>query len=197
MKRETLFKFTLTAMFCAMIAALTFIPYTGYIVYGLLSITTIHVVVILGAVLLGPSRGAVLGLVWGLTCWAYAFMQGTADAAIFLNPMISVVPRILVGFAAGWYYKGFSKLFGHMKSVFAPNLAIICTAICGTLTNTVLVLSAISIFGTGVMTLGATLTMIIKIALTLNGVLETLLAAIVIPIVCQPLFKLMKRYANA
>ena len=104
MKRGQLFKLTLTAMFCALIIALTFIPYTGYIVYGLLSITTIHVVVIIGAVILGPWGGTILGLVWGVTCLIYAAMNGTADAAIFLDPRISVLPRILVGLAAGWYY---------------------------------------------------------------------------------------------
>ena len=68
MKKNQLFQLTLTAMFSAIIIALTFIPFTGYISYGLLSITTIHVVVILGAVVLGPLRGTILGLVWGVTC---------------------------------------------------------------------------------------------------------------------------------
>lgn len=115
MKKNQLFQLTLTAMFSAIIIALTFIPFTGYISYGLLSITTIHVVVILGAVVLGPLRGTILGLVWGVTCLLYAFMNGTADAVIFLNPMISVVPRILVGLAAGWYYRGLRRLLSRTK----------------------------------------------------------------------------------
>lgn len=195
MKKNQLFTLTLTAMFCALIIALTFIPYTGYIVYGLLSITTIHVVVILGAVILGPVRGAVLGLVWGVTCLLYAMMNGTADAAIFLDPRISVIPRILVGFAAGWYYRGFDKLFSKLPQKVHSTLAAVITAILGTLTNTVLVLSAISLFGTGVATLGSTLTVILQTALALNGVVETLLAAIVVPAVSLPLFQLTKRYA--
>lgn len=69
LKKNQLFTLTLTAMFCALIIALTFIPYTGYItIVGMLSITTIHVVVILGASLLGPVRGTILGAVWGVTC---------------------------------------------------------------------------------------------------------------------------------
>lgn len=197
MKKNQLFTLTLTAMFCALIIALTFIPYTGYITYGLLSITTIHVVVILGAVMLGPLRGAVLGGVWGVTCLIYAMMNGTADAAIFLDPRISVIPRILVGFAAGWYYRGFNKLFSKLRREVNSALAAILTAVLGTLTNTALVLSAISLFGTGVATLGSTLTAIIQAALALNGIVETLLAVVLVPAISLPLFRLMKRYSTA
>lgn len=181
-------------MFCALIIALTFIPYTGYIVYGLLSITTIHVVVIIGAVILGPWGGTILGLVWGVTCLIYAAMNGTADAAIFLDPRISVLPRILVGLAAGWYYTGFHKLFSKWHKDGNSTLAAALTGLFGTLTNTVLVLSAISIFGTGVATLGSTLTTILKTAFALNGVVETILAVVVVPAVSLPLFRIMKRY---
>ncbi len=194
MKKNQMFSLTLTAMFCALIIALTFIPYTGYIVYGLLSITTIHVVVILGAVMLGPWRGAVLGLVWGVTCLIYAMMNGTADAVIFLDPRISVIPRLFVGFLAGWYYRGFSRLFSRLRPPLGGTLSAVLTGIFGTLTNTVLVLSAISLFGTGVATLGSTLTTILQTALALNGVVETVLAAVVVPAVSAPLFKVMKRY---
>lgn len=196
-KKNQLLSLTLTAMFCALIIALTFIPYTGYITYGLLSITTIHVVVILGAVILGPWRGAVLGLVWGVTCLLYAMMNGTADAVIFLDPRISVIPRLLVGFLAGWYYRGFHKLLSRLRPALGNTLSAIFTGICGTLTNTVLVLSAISLFGTGVATLGSTLTVILQTALALNGVVETVLAAVVVPAVSAPLFQLMKRYGAA
>lgn len=201
MKKSSLFKMTLTAMFCALVIALTFIPFTGYITYGLLSITTLHVVVILGAVLLGPARGTVLGGVWGVTCLIYAFMNGTADAVIFTDPRISVIPRILVGLAAGWYYVGFKKLFERIRfsSVFKrikmdEILAAGCTALCGTLTNTALVLTAITIFGTGFVSLGATLTTIVDTAIALNGVVETILAVVVVPAVSRPLFGMMKRY---
>ncbi len=116
MTRSKLEKMVLTAMFCAIITAMTFIPFVGYITYGGLSLTTLHVVAILGAVTLGPVRGAVIGLVWGVTCLLYAMANGTADAAIFLNPLISVVPRVIVGFMAGWYFRWFAALFGKASA---------------------------------------------------------------------------------
>ena len=192
--KDQMTKLTLTAMFFAIIIALTFIPYTGYIVYGLLSITTIHVVVILGAVVLGPARGTLLGLVWGITCLLYALMNGTADAVIFLDPRISVIPRILVGLAAGWYYRGFSRIFRRVKG--GEIIAAAITGALGTLTNTVLVLTSISLFGSAVATLGSTLETIIKTAFALNGVVELVLAVVVVPAVARPILQIMKRYGS-
>ena len=58
----------LTSVFIALIIVMTVIPYTGYINYGAVEITTLHLVVILGAVCLGWKAGTLLGFVWGFTC---------------------------------------------------------------------------------------------------------------------------------
>lgn len=196
-KSKNLLKMTLTAMFCAIVIAMTFIPYVGYIVYGGLSITTLHVVVILGAVILGPTSGTIIGLTWGVTCLVYAAMSGTADAMIFLDPRISVIPRILVGFAAGWFYRLLKpvsdKLFRNKQngSVAAASAV---TGVLGTATNTVLVLTAISLFGgSGVIKLGMVLQTIIQVALTLNGTIELVMAIVLIPALSVPLFKYLRR----
>lgn len=198
-KSKNLVRMTLTAMFCAIIIAMTFIPYVGYITYGLLSITTLHVVVILGAVILGPLDGTLLGLVWGVTCLIYAAMNGTADAAIFLDPRISVIPRILVGLAAGWFFRLLNALFGKLiynrKASVAVSAAL--TGVLGTATNTALVLTAIGLFGgSGVLKLGTVLKTIIQTALALNGVVELIMAAVLVPALCVPLFNYMKKEGN-
>lgn len=195
-KSNSLVKTVLTAMFCALVIAMTFTPYVGYIVYGGLSITTLHVVVILGAVILGPARGTIIGLVWGVTCLIYAAMNGTADAIIFLNPLISVVPRILVGFGAGWYYKLFDPLFRKFihNSKTASAASAIVTAVLGTLTNTVLVLTAISLFGgNGLIKFGKVLTVIVQTALALNGVVELIMAIVLVPALSLPLFNYLRK----
>ena len=56
-----------TAMFVAIILAMSFVPYLGYIPLGFMNATIIHVPVIIGAILLGPARGAFLGGIFGLT----------------------------------------------------------------------------------------------------------------------------------
>lgn len=198
-KNQNLFKMTLTAMFCAIVIAMTFIPYVGYITYGLLSITTLHVIVILGAIILGPASGTLIGLVWGVTCLIYAAMNGTADAAIFLDPRISVIPRILVGFAAGWFFKLlnplFAKLIHNQNGAIATSSAI--TGALGTATNTALVLTAISLFGgSGVLKLGVVLNKIISVALTLNGAIELVLAVVIVPALSVPLFKYLRKHRS-
>ena len=54
----------LTSVFIALIIVMTVIPYTGYINYGAVEITTLHLVVILGAVCLGWKAGT---LFWALS----------------------------------------------------------------------------------------------------------------------------------
>lgn len=181
-KTRTLY-LTQTALFSALIIAMTFIPYVGYIVLGpTLSITTLHIPVIIGAILLGRSGGTILGAVWGITCLIYAAMNGTADAAIFLDPRISVIPRILVGFLTAVYYLAAMKLFKKLKPTAARGISVGIAAVLGTLTNTVLVLTAISLFGSeGFVALTGVIGGIFKTMVALNGVVE-LAAAVLIAI---------------
>ncbi len=109
--KKSIVPLTQLALFSAIILVMTFIPYLGYItIPGALSITTLHIPVIIGAIVLSRQTysyawGAAIGGVWGVTCLLYALFNGTADAAIFLNPLISVVPRILVGVLIVAFYK--------------------------------------------------------------------------------------------
>lgn len=192
-RNKRILNITLTAMFMALLIAMTFIPYVGYIVYGGLSITTLHVVTILGATVLGPLYGTILGGVWGVTCLIYAMMNGTADAMIFLDPRISVIPRILVGLIAGWCFRALSRLLSKRKN--RDWLAAIITAVVGTLSNTALVLSSISIFGTGVATIGGTLKTILATAIALNGLVELGIAIVLVPTISAPLLKIKRRYS--
>ena len=96
-QRQRIIQMTTLALLIALIGLMTFTPNFGYIQTGLFSITTIHIPVIIGSAILGPLGGLVLGLTWGITSYLYALTLGTIEAMIFLNPMVSIVPRILVG----------------------------------------------------------------------------------------------------
>lgn len=74
----------------------------GLIPLGPISVTTLHVPVLVGAVLFGLPFGAILGLVFGLMSLFNA-LQGTAGPLSFLivNPLVSVVPRVAFGAIAG------------------------------------------------------------------------------------------------
>jgi len=61
--------------------------------------TIMHIPVILGAVLEGPRVGALTGLIFGL----HSFMRATSP--LFADPLIAIVPRILIGLVAYAVYR--------------------------------------------------------------------------------------------
>lgn len=184
-------RFVLAGIFSAIIVVMTLIPYTGYINYGLIEITTLHIPVILGAVFLGWKYGALLGFVWGVTCFARAFTNPLWIA--FTNPLISVLPRILVGAVAGLVFAALKK------TRLAHSIAAALSAVAATLTNTVLVLSAIYVFG-GMFKSYATFFQlfeeIIQTIITVNGAIEIVAAAIVIPVLYRALARFEKAYQS-
>ncbi|MCE5187858.1 MAG: ECF transporter S component [Eubacteriales bacterium] len=159
---------------CALIIVMTFVPYTGYIYYGLIEITTLHIVVAVGAVLLGWQYGAVLGLVWGITCVLRALTNPLW--APFINPLISVVPRVFVGAVGGLVAQGLRKL--KVRSGLVAGIS----AAAATLTNTVLVLSALKLFST-VLTGMPLFGTIYATLIGLNGSIELIAAILLVPVI--------------
>jgi uncharacterized membrane protein len=110
-----------------------FIPWFG------LSLTIMHIPVIIGAVLEGPVVGVLIGLIFGLFSLIQAAVApNTPGDVIFLNPLISVLPRLCIGPVAWLAWRALSK---------QPVLGLIAAGIAGSLTNTILVLGFIGIFG--------------------------------------------------
>jgi uncharacterized membrane protein len=112
MKNEKTYELVLTALFTAIIVIMAFTP-LGYIPLVVINATIIHIPVILGALFLGPKKGAFLGFVFGFTSFINnTFRAATASAfvfspvlaynvvgvsGIFKSLYICFVPRILVG----------------------------------------------------------------------------------------------------
>jgi len=158
----------------ALIIVMTVVPYTGYINYGLVEITTLHIVVAVGAVMLGWQYGAVLGFVWGITCILRALTNPLW--APFINPLISLVPRVAVGIIAGLTAQGLRKL--RLRTGLVAGLS----AAAATLTNTVLVLSALKLFSvmlTGLPLLGTIYATLIGV----NGSIELVAAVLLVPVI--------------
>lgn len=174
-EKKKLVRLVMCALFAALIVVMTFTPYLGYITVGIIEITTLHIAVIFGACVLGAKYGAVLGGVWGATCIMRAFQFGIIP---FQNPMVSLVPRIVVGLVAGLVFLGLSKT--KCKKPIALGIA----SLAGTVTNTVLVLSSLQLFG-GFTTLfgesAKTLDVIIGTLISTNGLIELASAIIVVP----------------
>ena len=190
-RRQSIQRITRLGILMGLIILMTFIPNIGYIQTGVFSITTIHIPVLIGAALMGPIGGLVLGLTWGLTSYFYALTLGTIEAMIFLNPMVSIVPRVLVGLIVSYTTLALDKV--NVKEVLKYGLV----AGIGTLSNTVLVLSSIFIFASeGVLSFNQAFSTIITIIISTNGLLELFAAVIIVPAVVKAIRKISpQRYS--
>ena len=95
--------------------------------------TILHVPVILGGALEGPVVGTIVGLIFGV----FSFIQ--AEVPFFRNPLISILPRLMIGVVA-W------AAFVGLKNV-SIDLASAVSGVLGSLTNTVGVLGMAVLLG--------------------------------------------------
>lgn len=183
------YRLVIRAILTALIILQTMVPFLGFIPIGITSLTIIHITVIVAAIVLGTKDGMFIGLVWGVFTMIRAFTSPTTplDIAVFTNPIISVVPRVLVGLVAGLL---FTIIYKKTKKVVAASIV---AAIFGTITNTVLVLTLMGTLYTGLVanTYGVDASALFVtlggIAIT-NGISEVITAAILTPILVKALF---------
>ena len=136
------------AMMAAIVVLLANTP-LGLIQTPIIKATTVHIPVILGAILLGPSAGCALGAVFGIcslisntiapTVTSFAFSPFYADGLVgaVKSLWISVGCRILIGLVSGW-------LWIILKKVKLPDLAALpVVGFVGSMTNTVAVMGSI------------------------------------------------------
>lgn len=192
-KKNTL-RLNMLAMFIAIILLQTSIPLIGYIPIVPLEITIIPMTVVVATVLLGTVDGAIIGGVWGLTTFVRAFVWPTSPLAaiVFVNPIISVIPRIMIGVVAGMTYTYLKK---HLKSQAA---SISVSAVLGSLTNTVMVLGLIYLFYKAKapqlyqINIKELLPYLLGVVGT-NGVPEAIFSGIVTPLIAVPVKKIFDR----
>ena len=78
----------------------------GFIPLGILTITSLHIPVIIAGILEGPVVGGLVGLIFVFFSLFNAMTRPTPISFVFYNPLISIVPRILIGVVTGLVYKG-------------------------------------------------------------------------------------------
>lgn len=202
-------KLVLTGLFIAIIFLLAFTP-IGYIQLPLIKATLVHVPVILGAILLGPQYGAILGFSFGLTSLisnttaptllSFAFtpavnVPGSASGSI-LSLIICFVPRILVGIVPYYIYQLFQKLFKQNKKGQFVSLAM--GGIIGAFTNTALVMGLIYVLFRNAyaaakgISVSAVAGVVLGVVGT-NGVMEAIVAAVLVTALGKALLPFMKK----
>lgn len=174
---------TKLAIFSAIIILLTFTP-LGYIPLGSVSATIIHIPVIIGSIILGTKYGAILGSVMGFFSLSRAAVMPTSPLdVLFLNPLVSVLPRILLGITAASVFIWLKKLLKNKK--ISNPLSIGISAACATIVNTVTVLSLLVLLYKDEIQIASSsvLSFIVGSIFAINGIIELVSAvALSIPI---------------
>jgi uncharacterized membrane protein len=89
----------------------------GFIPVGPTRATIMHIPVIIGAITEGPIVGGLVGLIFGLFSIFQAVTNPTPVSFVFLNPLVSVVPRVLIGIISHYVYKSLKDL-GNKKTLY-------------------------------------------------------------------------------
>ena len=174
----------------------------GLIPLPLIKGTTLHIPVIVGAIILGPMAGGILGGVFGLcSIWnntmtpaVLSFALSPVIAANEIGPTgavkalwISLGCRIMIGVVSGWLWIALKKF--KVNDLIA--LPIVGAA--GAMTNTILVMGSIYVLlspeyaAKKGIAMDAVLTTILGVIGT-SGVVEAVGAIILVTAICKALF---------
>ena len=194
-KNNNIFQLTIMSMLIAILIVQTFIPMFGYIPLGPIDVTIVHITVILTAVLFGSKHGMIIGTVWGLLSMFRAYIQPTPFNVVFLNPIISVVPRLLVGWISG-------LLFVLIRNKTSKKISYAIIAAIGTLLNTILVLGSIYLFASEIYAnaLGIPESLLLKALGTVvvsNGVIEVIASVFILPLLATTLSKVLENKGHS
>lgn len=178
----------------------------GMIPLPAFKLTILHIPVILGAILLGPGYGAFLGLVFGLcSVWANTttpnpltsmffspFMTSTGAVGAVKALWVSTGCRVLFGLVSGLLWKLLRKL-GAKEFVALP-----VTAAVSTVLHTILVLGSICLlfpneYAEVNKTTVDALFVIVGTTVVTNGIIEAIVAALLVTIVGKALLHFMER----
>ena len=185
-------------MLTAIVLILAFTP-LGYIRTGGLEITLIVIPVAVGAVILGPVGGMILGAVFGITSFIQCFGMSPFGAMLLsISPVKTfitcVVTRMLMGLLTGLIYKGMKKVSRN------KSLNTVIANLCCPFMNTLFFMTCIVVFFYNteyiqgiVSALGAANPLLFVLAFVgVNGLVEALLCFIVGSAITRALMSALK-----
>lgn len=133
MRKFNVEKFVGIAMLAAIVVVLQFVG--NFIKFGNVSISLVLLPIVVGAVLYGPSAGAILGAVFGAVIIA-GYISGNVDFLWLANPWATAIVCILkgasAGFVSGYVFKLFSKIKSKTGRVVGSYLASIACPVVNT-----------------------------------------------------------------
>lgn len=196
MRSTKTIKMAQMAILIAVVLIMAFTP-LGYLKTAGLEISLITIPVAIGAMVIGPGAGAVLGAVFGLTSFYQCFGMSPFGAVLLsINPLytflVCVPTRILTGYLAGVLFKVFIK---------ADKSNTICYFVGGFMTaflNTLFFMGTLILFFwnteyiQSLNAAGANALMFVAAFVGINGVVEWIATTIVGGIVSKAVAKIAK-----
>ena len=199
------------ALMAAIVIVLANTP-LGMIQLPIIKATTVHIPVIIGAILLGPFAGGILGATFGIcslisntmapTLLSFAFspfLSTTGILGAIKAIWISVGCRILIGVFSGWIWIFFKKI--KMNQSWKQVIALALTGFLGSMINTFTVMGSIyflfanqyaaakEVTETGAQLKSAVWGLIMT-TITASGIPEAIAAAIIVAVVAKVLLKI-------
>jgi len=188
----------LTSMFIALIIVMTMVPVIGYIPLGFMNATIIHIPVIIGAIVLGPKVGAILGLAFGISSVIKNTLTPNLTSFVFspfiggnwYSLIVSIVPRVLIGLVAYLVY-------ALLKKKCNDGVALAVAGFLGSMTNTIFVMGGIYVFfgESYAAAKDISYNILFKTILTIVGTVgvpEAIVASVLTVPLCKVLFKVKK-----
>ena len=199
LQSERIRQMVIAAMLSAIVAVLTFTP-IGMIPLPppLPNATTVHLPVLVAALVEGPVVGLIVGAVFGICSFIHAWETGMVGLTLFFrNPVVSVLPRLIVPLAAFGVWYLWRRLVRQNAVTDKAGAAL--AAVAGTVTNTVLCLGLIALIYGGDLTAmlnelisagsadaaylnnaGQWLVAVVGVP---NGIAESVVAAVIVPMI--------------
>lgn len=185
---------TSVALIAAIVILLANTP-LGMIQLPIIKATTVHIPVIIGAILLGPAAGAILGCVFGLcsmisntmapTLLSFAFspfMSMSGIPGALKAVWIAVGCRMMIGIVSGWLWILLKKMnVNHL-------LALPVVGFLGSMTNTIFVMGSIYLLLAGEYAAARTVAVdavwgLIMGTVLVSGVPEAIAAAVLVVLI--------------
>lgn len=165
----------------------------GAIPLGTISATIIHIPTIITGIVLGPAAGFIMGIALGLLGWIHALTRPvTILDPFFMNPLISVLPRLFIGVIAYFVYAGLIRLIkkqpvNRVVSTFIGGMA-------GSFTNTILVFLMLYLIYASelVEKAGMPFGVILLSVITTNAIAEAIISGLITMPVASAYFRYAK-----
>lgn len=197
-------KMAMLAMLCGVLIVMGMTG-IGFIPLPVIKATTMHIPVILGAVLLGPGAGAVLGAVFGIcSIWANTvtpnllsfafspFMTTEGLPGVAKALWIALGCRIMLGVIAGWLWKLAKKI--SLSDMIALPIVSAVSTICHTamVMGSIYLLLAQQYADAKNVAFSAVFGLIMG-TVTASGIPEAIVAAVLVTVIGKALIRFMAK----